>query len=121
MSDVETIIATMGEYAHLLDDGHLDKWADLYLEDGELDIAGQVLRGRTEMVEYLRAGYPVGTSTHIFSVPDVRVTGDEARAVADFLLVTNDGRTVTVGRVDDEWVRCPDRWRIRVRRISLKG
>lgn len=121
MSDVEAIIATMGEYAHLLDDGHLDKWADLYVEDGELDIAGHMLHGRTAMVEYVRTGYPAGSSTHFFSVPNIRVAGDEARAVADFLVVTNDGQGMTVGRVHDEWVRCPDRWRLRVRRISLKG
>ncbi|MEX1008665.1 MAG: nuclear transport factor 2 family protein [Acidimicrobiia bacterium] len=121
MSDVEAIIATMAEYAHLLDDGRLDEWADLYLEDGELDIAGQVLGGRTAIVEYLRTGYSAGSSTHIFSLPDIRVTGDQARAVADFLLVTNSSGAVSVGRVDDEWVRCPDRWRLRMRRISLKS
>ena len=91
MSDVEAIISTMAEYAHLLDDGHFDEWADLYLEDGELDIAGDVLHGRTAIVEYLRAGYAAGSSTHIFSLPNIRVTGDEARAVADFLFVMDDG------------------------------
>jgi len=121
MSDVESIIAAMGEYAHLVDDGHLEKWADLYVEDGELDVAGHVIHGRTAMIEYLSSGYAAGKSTHFFSVPNILVAGDEARGVADFLVVTNDGKVASVGRVHDEWVRCPDRWRLRVRRISLKG
>lgn len=121
MTDEEAIRSTIAEYAHLVDDGHIEEWAELYVEDGELDIAGHVLRGRAALIEYLRGSYSDGSSTHIFSVPSVRVDGDEAVAVADFLLVKNDGQRVSVGRVYDEWVRDPDRWRIRTRRIALKG
>jgi rhodanese-related sulfurtransferase len=86
-----------------------------------LDIAGHVIQGRAAMIEYLRTGYPAGSSTHFFSVPNIMVSGDEARGVADFLVATNDGKIASVGRVHDEWVRCPDRWRLRLRRISIKG
>ena len=121
MTDEEEIRSTIAEYAHLVDDGRFDEWAELYVEDGELDIAGHVLRGRAALIEFLSGSYTDGSNTHVFSVPSVRVDGDDAVAVADFLLVSNDGKRVSVGRVYDEWVRNPDRWRIRTRRIALKG
>lgn len=121
MTDEETIRSTIAEYAHLVDDGRFDEWSELYVEDGELDIAGHVLHGRAAVLEFIRGSSAERTTTHIFSVPAVHVDGDDAAAVADFLLVGNDGQRVSVGRVYDQWVREPDRWRIRARRIVLKG
>jgi ketosteroid isomerase-like protein len=121
MTDEEAIRSAIAEYAHLIDDGRLDEWVTLYLEEGELDIGGHVLRGRAEIVSFLSGSSSQGSSTHIFSVPDIRVDGDKAVAVADFLLAQNDGQRISVGRVNDEWVREPDRWRIRTRRIALKS
>jgi uncharacterized protein (TIGR02246 family) len=121
MTDEEAIRSTIAEYAHLVDDGQFEEWAKLYVEDGELDIAGFVLKGRAALIEYLSGSYTDGSTTHVFAVPNIRVEGDDAVAVADFLLVSNDGKHVSVGRVYDEWVRQPDRWRIRTRRIALKS
>ena len=46
MSDVAAISSAMAEYAHLVDDGQVEEWADLFLEEGELDVGGRVMHGR---------------------------------------------------------------------------
>jgi SnoaL-like domain len=121
MSDEEAIRSLMGRYAHLVDDGRFDEWGDLFLDDAQLDVAGNVFDGRNAVVDYVRGSYGNGGLTHLFSVPDIVVEGDEARACADFLLVQNDGKPVGAGRVDDVWMRTAGRWRLGRRRISLKN
>jgi uncharacterized protein (TIGR02246 family) len=121
MTDEDAIRSTIAEYAHLADDGRFEEWAGLYVEDGDLDVDGHVLHGRPALLDFMRASSTTGSTTRIFAVPDVRVHGDDASSVANFLVVANDGRQVSAGRVYDEWVRDPDRWRLRVRRIVLKS
>jgi uncharacterized protein (TIGR02246 family) len=121
MTDEDAIRSTIAEYAHLADDGRFEEWAELYVEDGDLDVGGDVLHGRQALVDFMRASSTVGSTTRIFAVPDVRVDGNHASSVANFLVVSNDMQPVSAGRVYDEWVREPDRWRLRFRRIVLKG
>ena len=121
MSDVAAISSAMAEYAHLVDDGQVEEWADLFLEEGELDVGGRVMHGRAAMVAYLRAEGSFGDTTHVVSAPNIRVTGDEAVAFADVLVVKHDGQVLGVARVQDKWVRCADRWRLRARRVIPKS
>ena len=59
-------------------------------------------------------------------MPDIRVDGDKAVAVADFLPAQNDGQRISVGRVNDELVREPSlaylqRGRIAVEELNTDG
>ena len=121
MTDEDAIRSTIAEYAHLADDGRFEEWAGLYVEHGELDVGGDVLHGRQALVEFMRGSSTVGSTTRIFAVPDVHVDGDRATSVGNILVVSNDVQPVSAGRVYDEWVREPDRWRLRFRRIVLKS
>jgi len=107
------------------DDGALDRVVACFHEDGIYQVSGHILRGHTEIREFLGAtgafvdGRPLWTepgelykqprSIHLISNPIIEVEGDQATAESDFLVVSRDadgrGRIDLVGRYRDRLIR----------------
>ncbi len=125
MNDEDRIRRTLNEYSQLLDDGRFDEWADLFTEDARLELGDQATVGRPAIRAYMaevqasgRRGMHVTTN----SLVDVDVDGDTARATTDYLFVRPGAEglvLVAAGRYHDRMVRDGERWRFRVRSITM--
>ncbi len=120
---------TLARYAHCADTGRFAELAELFTEDGVLEIDGRPpLQGHAAIVAFL-----IGTKTsltttlarpyirhHVSSVT-IDVHGpDDASAASYFLAITERGPDHW-GRYRDRLTRVGDRWLFRHRRVRPDG
>ncbi|MEI8000240.1 MAG: nuclear transport factor 2 family protein [Actinomycetes bacterium] len=125
----ESIRELCARYAHAADRGHFGELADLFADDGILEIAGsEAYTGRPAIVAALtgvgvdlRAGTTVPMIRHHVSSLTISVDGpDEARSWSYFLAVTERGPDHW-GRYSDRLVRERGHWRFAHRRVRTDG
>lgn len=106
--DKEAIRELYARYCLYFDEGEAREWAECYTDDGEFIGAGEHLKGRAAMVDFLQK---VGaTSLHRFTTNHIiDLEGDRATCRSSVLLlragaVASSGRTVDdLERVDGAW------------------
>jgi uncharacterized protein (TIGR02246 family) len=123
LEDLQLIQQLFIDYGHHLDAGDFAAYAQLFAEDGEVQL-GPI--GRARGRENIRAmmekalGAQVGSSYHLISAPRITLEGDHARSeVMWTVLVRNASGLPAVtatGRHRDELVREEGRWRFKLRR-----
>jgi hypothetical protein len=133
LEDLEAVRASWLDYCHRLDAGDLEALADVFTEDGELEVQGLArsldgtYRGRGPIIEdfYRRTGVapPAGDvrpmTGHLSTNMEVDLHGDEATTLAYFFEVV-DGNLVLVGTYQHRMRREADRWRFARLRISVR-
>jgi SnoaL-like protein len=125
----ELIRETIARYAHYADTGRFTELAELFTEDGVLEIHERPpLQGRTAITEFLNGTRVSLASTverpyirHHTSSLSIDVLGpDEASAKSYFLAITDRGPDHW-GRYRDLLVRVGDRWLFRHRSVRPDG
>ncbi|MBB4684463.1 nuclear transport factor 2 family protein [Amycolatopsis jiangsuensis] len=121
LEDRWAITDLLSMHGHLVDDGHLDRFEDLFTADVVYDLTGfgqEPLRG----VAALRAaGWALGADNpvahHVTNIVVTAETDDRARARSKGLGIGADGTCASVS-YDDVVVRTPDGWRISHRTLT---
>lgn len=127
-ADRDEIAQALYLYARAIDAKALHLLDSVFVQDAVIDyaVAGGVRLPLKEMVGWLRDALSIFRMTqHVISNPIIELNGDRAESTA-YLTATHeqvgmDGkRTVFVdhGIYKDSWVRTPDGWRIRARRLE---
>lgn len=89
------ILDVLARVVHAGDDGDLDTYATLVTDDVSWAMPGVEHRGRTAVLEGLRARHDAGTSgprsgtRHVLTTTAVDVAGDRAHARSTWLLVAD--------------------------------
>ncbi len=124
----------MARYLFAMDWNDFDTYAETFTEDGELDYAGGVSRGREtiraeakhfkDMIATIYVdwqGKPAKLR-HVLAQANIRVEGDRAWTTALWYEMANDGpdgtlKMGTFGHYEDELVRLEGRWFFKRRKI----
>lgn len=127
LEDKEAIRDLLATYCFLLDGGELDKWVELFTEDGTFDVGALgKAQGRTAIKEFisrirLTTGKVHGVK-HCTLNSIISVTGTEARADSYVLVVRDSDQkidTALAGRYEDLIAKQGDQWRFKVRNVYL--
>jgi len=125
VTDVEAVLDTVARYCQLCDDGRFEEWAELFSDDAEFAVMGQVHRGPAAIRDFISAAMgPEARGRHITANPVVEVDGDTATTSIDYLFVKGAGasfQVINVGRYNDVLVRDGDRWLFAKRSITMLG
>lgn len=121
MSDHDEIRRLMAEYCHLVDDGRLDDWVQLFADDAVVRVGRHVFEGRDAIRGWIDSvtAAAVGPSRHLIVNSAIEVGDVRAEVTSDFLLVAATREILVLGRYDDVLVRTDARWRIADRTISM--
>jgi uncharacterized protein (TIGR02246 family) len=108
--DKEAIRELYARYCLYFDEGASAEWAECYTEDGEFIGAGEHLKGRQAMVDFLDKFGP--STLHRFTANHViDLDGDRARCRSSVLLL-HAGTIASSGRTVDELRRVDGTWQI---------
>lgn len=120
LEDKDMIRETMAAYCHELDACHFANVASLFAEDGVWTTDYGEAKGRGAIEEMLRSVVPVKGEgpqrKHYITNIVIKVSGDSARSVSDYLVVRESGPDlipVMGGTYKDEWVRQDGTWRFK--------
>jgi len=123
--DEDGIRRTIAEYSQRCEDGHFDRWAELFTEDARLVFGEQTTEGRTAIKTYMEGLQPpAARGKHITANTLVDVDGSTATATTDYLFVrasTGGLVLIAAGRYHDQLVRDGSRWQFRQRAITTLG
>ncbi|MCC6847205.1 MAG: nuclear transport factor 2 family protein [Deltaproteobacteria bacterium] len=124
LADLEAIRDLARRYAHYVWQNQVERLADLFAEDGEMDPGTRPpIRGRAALDagfrEMLRSGsiFLPFVQQHV-----VDLAGDVARGTCYVDLRAEVGGTSMIGAgwYDDRYVRTPAGWRFQARKITLR-
>ncbi|MCX7621669.1 MAG: nuclear transport factor 2 family protein [Acidimicrobiales bacterium] len=122
--ELATLIAL---YCHFCDDGRFDAFAELFTEDAQFVVMGQVHHGRDAIKAFMQAAQPPQrrgkhiTSNAVFVVDP---GGERAEGKTDYVFLARSGDSFaiqSVGRYHDQFVRQNGRWRFARREIVFFG
>jgi hypothetical protein len=123
----EAIRDLLASYCFHLDGGELDKWVELFTDDGTFDVGAMgKAEGHDSIREFisrarLTAGKVHGVK-HCTLNSIIRVSGTEARADSYVLVVRDADQKVDMalaGRYEDLLVKRGDEWRFKIRKVYL--
>lgn len=126
MPDWLNIRRLTARYARAMDDGDPKRFADVFVEDGVMEVINEdgtrrTHAGRAELAA--RAEHPPDHYVHMTLHPIIEVNGDEATQECTLLLhdmSAGSGKlTVITGRYSDELVRTAKGWLFKHRLITL--
>ena len=124
MNDHEAIRALLAEYCQSCDDGRWDRFGELFTEDAQFKVMGEVYTGRAAIREWMSVVQgPDARGKHIISAPLIHrhPTHAAAHCTTDFIFVGRgpDGLGITsTGRyVDELRIEHDGEWRIAVREL----
>jgi hypothetical protein len=127
LEEKEAIRDLLSTYCFHLDGGELDKWLELFTEDGCFDVGplGKA-QGRPAISVFLSRIRMTTSKVHgikhytLNSI--ITVSGAEARANSYVLVVRDNDQkvnTALAGRYEDLLVKQGDQWRFKVRKVYL--
>jgi hypothetical protein len=128
LADLEEIKMLKYRYCHYNDGGwagqplsHQGPSADLFTEDGVWDGRPVVIaEGREEIRKLFASFAALPQAYHAVTNPMIEINGDTAKAHWHLIgggIGLNGASTLGIGGYEDEYVRTPDGWRIRVMKV----
>ncbi|MGH7822936.1 MAG: nuclear transport factor 2 family protein, partial [Candidatus Binatia bacterium] len=121
----EAIRDTIARYAQFADGGRFAELAELFTDDGVLEIAGEApIRGREAIEGFLGAvkerlagsGMPARIRHHVSSVR-IDLAGEDEASAASYFLVVSDRGPDHWGRYRDTLRRVGDHWLFHERKV----
>jgi ketosteroid isomerase-like protein len=127
MSELDQIRRTIAEHPHTLDDGDVDRYVALFMEDARLTAGTTEYAGRPAIREFIK-GYFAGQSgrqtRHLFGNSVIDLDGDQAHSVSDVMVYARDDTgpwgLTTLTRHHDTLVRNGDRWLFAAKEIRRR-
>jgi hypothetical protein len=120
--DALSILATVAEYCHALDERGGQGVGDLFTENARFTMMGQSFDGRAAITARLSRQEGAGL-IHLAANPVVTVSGDTAAGTVDHLLLRQSGdgtlSLFAVGRWVDRYVRGRTRWLLAERAVEF--
>jgi uncharacterized protein (TIGR02246 family) len=120
LEDKDTIREVMAAYCHALDACRFADVASLFTEDAVWTTDYGEAKGRDAIERMFRSVVPVKGEgpqrKHYITNIIIRVDGDSASSVSDYLIVRESGKDlipVMGGTYKDDWVRQDGTWRFR--------
>lgn len=107
----------LGEYCSTMDSGLFDAWAELFAEDGRVELGTASFEGR-ERLHRFAAQAPPGV--HVSGLPVISLSGDVISSVCSWIFVPRGGGPLRAGYYHDTIVWTGGRHRFSVRRIQLQ-
>lgn len=130
MNDIDQIRNLLARYCHAVDDDDLETLVELFTEDIEIEEDGSVLTPRDNYIDMIRrfqaavAKSDVIADKHLLSNSWINVSGDEATAVSDVVVIKCDQegwRIASSGRYSDQIVKIDGQWMFKRRVIDFIG
>lgn len=133
MTDNETIDAfyelsqAKARYCRTLDSKDWAGFADLMIEDFELDVSDgntgvPVITGRDNAVEQIRTSLTNARTAHQVHLPEIDLNGDDAQviwAMQDRVIWEPHGPSLTgYGHYHDRWVRRDGQWKLAALKLT---
>ena len=117
-SDLAAILGLLADYCATLDEQRWDDHVALWCEEGCLHVFGRDFEGRAKIRDFMRGAHQ---GKHLTGVPRVRIEGDRAQSVSDFVFFRAGGFTLnSAGVYRDRLVRGPDGWQFERREIEIQ-
>jgi hypothetical protein len=118
MSDLDQVRRTIAEHPQTLDDGDVDRYVALFIDDARLTAGGTEYVGKNAIRGFIKGyfdGQAPGRQTrHLFGNSVIDFDGQQATSVSDVMVFarTNDEpwELTTLTRHHDTLVRSGDRW-----------
>ncbi|MEB2283319.1 MAG: nuclear transport factor 2 family protein [Myxococcales bacterium] len=124
LADLEAIRDLARRYAHYVWQNAVERLADLFAEDGEMDPGTRPpLRGRAALAAGFREMLTAGSTFLPFVQQHVvDLAGDVASGICyvDLRAEVEGTSMIGAGWYDDRYVRAADEWRFQSRRITLR-
>ena len=125
VDDQAEIQRVLAEYCHAADEFRFDDFEALFTSDAIVTalLAGKTYRGPAEIRAFLEKQPAEMRGLHVTVNPSVTVSGNEARARADFFVLVTRGDSSVVGawgRYRDRLVRRGDRWLFAERHVETQ-
>jgi uncharacterized protein (TIGR02246 family) len=132
MSDEERIREVLSQFIQLRDDKRFDDWVNLFTEDGTFAYLSNKLVGRAAIKAHVEALLQADKGKHLCVNSIIRIHGDEADAVSDFVKLEPDEASVeakstggihvaATGRYRDRLVRRGSAWKLAARQVTIAG
>jgi ketosteroid isomerase-like protein len=127
MSELDQIRRTIAEHPQTLDDGDVDRYVALFMEDARLTAGATEYAGRPAIQEFIK-GYFAGQGSrqtrHLFGNSVIDLDGDQAHSVSDVMVYARDDAgpwgLATLTRHHDTLVRSGDRWLFAAKEIRRR-
>jgi hypothetical protein len=114
--DILAIQDVLARYGLYLDDEDMSSWRALWAPDAEMHAFRQIWKGPDDIAAHIGQADP---GLHMAGLPSVKVDGDHATSVQNFIFVEKDGHGLRLGHYVDELRRVDGEWLFAVRRIAI--
>lgn len=128
MNDMDEVRRTIAEHPHTLDDGDVDRYVSLFMDDARLTAGGTDYTGRDAIrgfiTGYFKGQEPGRQTKHLFGNSVIEMDGGRANSVTDVMVYgrVNDGAwsLSTLTRHVDTLARDGDRWLFAAKEIQRR-
>jgi hypothetical protein len=112
--DILAIQDLLARYGLHLDNEDMAAWRTLWAPDAEMHAFRRVWNGPDEIAEHIGQADP---GLHMAGMPSIKVDGDHANSVQNFIFVEKDGHGLRLGHYVDDLRRVGGEWLFAIRRI----
>jgi 3-phenylpropionate/cinnamic acid dioxygenase small subunit len=128
MTDLDQIRRTIAEHPQTLDDGDVDRYVSLFIEEARLTAGGTEYVGQAAIRGFIKGYFesqqPGRQTRHMFGNSVIDLEGEQAKSVSDVMIYAraDDGQwaLATLTRHHDRLVRNGDRWLFAAKEIRRR-
>ena len=128
MTDLDQVRRTIAEHPQTLDDGDVERYVSLFMDDARLTAGSTEYTGRPAIRDFIKGYFasqqPGRQTRHLFGNSVIESDGDRVRSVSDVMVYARTGEApwslATLTRHHDTLVRSGDRWLFAAKEIRRR-